>query len=150
MIGTTKRTINIIINHYLNIIPYNSIRKVLIHPKDVISLVVHILCQSTNIWRIDCCNKICVFNFWTNTWSKHNVKSYMHSVGISDQYYKPHIFEVHNCTSNIELSLIDKIQRLHIPTMWTSTSKLKQYIDTPIHLIFQGIVKSVIEFCFCF
>lgn len=34
--------------------------------------------------------------------------------------------------------------------MWTSSIKLKQYLDTPMHLIFQGIVKSVIEFSFLF
>ena len=34
--------------------------------------------------------------------------------------------------------------------MWTSTVKIDQYIDTPMHLIFQGIVKSLIEFSFLF
>ena len=34
--------------------------------------------------------------------------------------------------------------------MWTSTVKLTKYIDTPMHLIFQGVLKSVIEISFLF
>ena len=39
---------------------------------------------------------------------------------------------------------------LHIPTAWNAPISLRQYIDTPMHLLFQGIVKSVIEFSFFF
>ena len=95
-------------------------------------------------------SKFCAFNFWSDTWSKKNVKAYMHSVGLSEKYYKPHIIDVHNAATQPVTSIMDKITSFYIPTMWTSTVTLKQYIDTPMHLIFQGIVKSVIEFSFLF
>ena len=74
----------------------------------------------------------------------------MHSVGLSEKYYKPHIINVHNSVTQSVTSMVDKITSFYIPTMWTSTVTSKQYIDTPMHLIFQGIVKSVIEFSFLF
>ena len=81
---------------------------------------------------------------------KKNVKAYMHSVGLSEKYYKPHIIDVHNSATQTVTSIIENITSFYIPTMWTSTIKLNQYLDTPMHLIFQGIVKSVIEFSFLF
>ena len=95
-------------------------------------------------------SKFCAFNFWNNTWSKKNVKSYMHSIGISELYYKPHIIDLHSGFLKDTISITEKIKAFYIPKMWTSTINLDQYIDTPMHLIFQGIVKSVIEFSFLF
>ena len=95
-------------------------------------------------------SKFCAFNFWTNTWSKTNVIAYMKSVGISELYYKPYIIDVHNKQTCNEMDITDKINNFHIPTMWNSTVELTQYIDTPMHLIFQGILKSVVEISFAF
>ena len=74
----------------------------------------------------------------------------MISIGIYDQYYKPHIIDMHKPNMYHDIDIQDKINNLHIPTMWTSTVKLKQYIDTPMHLVFQGVLKSVIEISFLF
>ena len=41
-----------------------------------------------------------------------------------------------------------KINKFYVPKMWTSTVKLKQYIDMTMHLIFQDVLKSVIEIIF--
>ena len=90
-------------------------------------------------------SKFCAFNSWTNKWSKQNVIPYMKSIGISDQYYKPHIIDVQKPNMSHDIDIKSKIKNFHIPTMWTSTVKLKQYIDTPMLLIFQGVLKSVIE-----
>ena len=76
------------------------------------------------------------------------VKAYIHSVGLSEKYYKPHIIDVHNSAVHTVTSIVEKITSFNILTMWTSTIELKQYIDTPMHLIFQVIVKSMIEFSF--
>ena len=37
---------------------------------------------------------------------------------------------------------------MKFPPLWNGISELNQHIDTPMHLLFQGIVKSVIEFTF--
>ena len=93
-------------------------------------------------------SKYCAFYFLTNTWSKQNVIAYMKSIGISDQYYKAHIIDVHNSNMSHDVDIQRKINKFYVPTMWTSTVKLKEYIDTPMHLIFQGVIKSVIEISF--
>ena len=74
----------------------------------------------------------------------------MKSVGISELYYKPYIIDVHNKQTCNEMDITDKKNNFHIPTMWNSTVELTQYIDTPMHLIFQGILKSVVEISFAF
>ena len=65
----------------------------------------------------------------------------MKSIGISDHYRKPQIIDVHNPNMSHNVDIQSKINKFHVSTMWTSTVKLKQYIDTPMHLIFQGDLK---------
>ena len=88
--------------------------------------------------------KFCAFNYWTNTWSKQNV------IEERDQYYKSHIIDVHNPNMSYDIDIQYKINEFSVPTMWTSTVELKQYIDTPMRLIFQGVLKPVIEISFLF
>ena len=72
----------------------------------------------------------------------------MQSIGISDIYYGEHIFNVAENNNEQEINIVELVKNLHIPTSWNSSVMLSQYIDTPMHLLFQGIVKSVIEFSF--
>ena len=77
-----------------------------------------------------------------------NVKVYMQSVGISDNYSRQYIIGVAEKNNEKEQNIAELVQNLHFPSSWISLVKLNQYIDTPMHLLFQGIVKSVIEFSF--
>ena len=81
-------------------------------------------------------------------WTKQNVKVYMQSVRISKSYYTPHILNA--IQTLIGNTTYDDVvcDALFLPTNWTSIIQLDQYIDTPMHLLFQGVVKSVIEFSF--
>ena len=72
----------------------------------------------------------------------------MQSVGISDNYTRQYIIDVGEKNNEKEQNIAQLVQNLHFPSSWTSLVKLNQYIDTPMHLLFQGIVKSVIEFSF--
>ena len=79
---------------------------------------------------------------------KKNVKVYMQSVGISDNYIRKYIFDVAEENNVQEQNIPELVKNLSFPSSWTSLVTLNQYIDTPMHLLFQGIVKSVIEFSF--
>ena len=74
----------------------------------------------------------------------------MKSIGISDQYYKAHIIDVHNSNMSHDVDIQRKINKFYVPTMWTSTVKLKQYIDTLMHLIFQGVKNKLLKSVLCF
>ena len=74
----------------------------------------------------------------------------MKSVGVSSNYYKPHIIDADISSLQKNVDVNETLKLLHIPTAWTAPINLCQYIDTPMHLIFQGITKSVIEFSFMF
>ena len=72
----------------------------------------------------------------------------MQSVGISDNYIRKYIFDVAEENNVKEQNIPELVKNLSFPSSWTSLVTLNQYIDTPMHLLFQGIVKSVIEFSF--
>ena len=74
----------------------------------------------------------------------------MKSVGISSNYYKPHIIDADISLLQKNVDVKETLKLLHLPTAWTAPINLNQYVDTPMHLIFQGVVKSVIEFSFMF
>ena len=93
-------------------------------------------------------SKFCAFNYWHKMWTKQNVKVYMQSVGIAELYYKPHIYNARPTLPNDHQYDNIVCDALFLPTNWTSMIKLDQYIDTPMHLLFQGVVKSVIGFSF--
>ena len=95
-------------------------------------------------------SQFCAYNYWHNVWSKKNVDAYMKSVGVSSSYYKPHIIDADITSLQKNVDVKETLKLLHIPTAWNTPINLCQYIDTPMHLIFQGIVKSVIEFSFMF
>ena len=47
-----------------------------------------------------------------------------------------------------EINIVELVKIFLFPTSWTSSVSLNQYIDTTMHLLFQGMLKSVIEFSF--
>ena len=93
-------------------------------------------------------SNFCAFNFFYKIWNVANVTTYMQSVGITPNFFKIHIIEKCRSYWNKNISHIDIDTFLDIPTMWSVGIDLCQFIDTPMHLVFQGIVKSVIEFSF--
>ena len=81
-------------------------------------------------------------------WNKTNVKRYMQSVGISPLYYEPYIYkeckelwvQEDQCISDTDIG--------YITTTWSTDILINQLIDTPMHLLFQGIVKFATKFSF--
>ena len=72
----------------------------------------------------------------------------MQSVGIAPSYFETHIYERCKRLWAQENQCIPISDIAYITTTWSTGIMLNQFIDTPMHLLFQGIVKSVTEFSF--
>jgi hypothetical protein len=71
---------------------------------------------------------------------------YGKSVGMSVECIKDIIDQAKSLyRTNPNLSNDEIISKLKYPPMWDCPIHLKQFIDAPMHLIFQGVVKSLIE-----
>ena len=86
------------------------------------------------------------FNFFYKKLNVTNVTAYMQSVGISSNFYKLHMIDKCRSHWNKNISHIDTDRILDIPTMCSVDIDLCQFIDTFMHLVFQGIVKHVVQF----
>ena len=67
----------------------------------------------------------------------------MKSVGILQSHYEPHIYERCKELWTQEDQCISITYISYITTIWSTGIMLNQFIDIPINLMFQGIVKSV-------
>ena len=86
------------------------------------------------------------FNSYHQTWNQGNTVSYLKALGLTSKFAKENIYNVANQCSKIanfdETTLFDYI---NYPVLWKSDLLLHQCIDTPMHHLFQGIVKSVMD-----
>ena len=85
------------------------------------------------------------------TWNKTKAKSYLNVLGVKKAFASDGIIEkaisCHNeetYPSNLSTNTI--LSRLKFPSLWTSNSELDKCIDTPMHQIFLGMMKSIIKF----
>ena len=85
-----------------------------------------------------------LFNFYTHVWTKGETKVYLKLVGIPERVLE----DVSANTSSQDNSIENITQFLRdytYPSMWETCLDLEQFIETPMHLLFEGIVKSLIE-----
>ena len=97
----------------------------------------------------DTLTKATRFGFWNflhGTWNKSQTHAYFRLVGISTSYFDSivQLVETYKKHLPVSKSILDVIK---LPTMWNSIFRLEQCIDTPMHLLFQGITKSLIDEC---
>ena len=90
--------------------------------------------------------RFCFFNCYHDKWNKISALVYLKSIGVNAKYGDEYIYQVANQCRRIETidesNIYDYIE---YPVMWKSGITLDQCIDTPMHQIFQGIVKTVME-----
>ena len=85
------------------------------------------------------------FAFWNyihGTWNKGTIRSYLRLVSINGDTIE-NIIKFADCNKDnlpIEHTFLNT---LPIPCMWRSCFRLEQCIDTPMHLLFQGVVKTI-------
>ena len=88
--------------------------------------------------------EIAIFNYHTKTWNKVEATEYLRLIGVSSHttnYALNYAATYPKKTENID-SLMANFK---YPSLWKSNIKLDNFIETPMHHIFEGIVKSIIE-----
>ena len=87
------------------------------------------------------------FGFWNylhGEWNKSQTHTYFRLVGISTFYFERIVELAESYKKNLPVSK-SILNVIKVPAMWNSIFRLEQCIDTPMHLLFQGITKSLIE-----
>ena len=88
--------------------------------------------------------KYAMYNHLQNDWSKQETIAYLKLICIKeDQIQESISFAKQKLLTNTDIETI--INDMPIPPVWNSCVMLDQFIDTPMHLLFEGIVKSVID-----
>ena len=88
--------------------------------------------------------KFAFWNYLHSVWTKSQTQTYFRLVGISTSYFTTilELAEQHKKYLPLSKNILNTIP---YPAMWTSMLRLEQSIDTPMHLLFQGIAKAIIE-----
>ena len=90
--------------------------------------------------------KYSFFNCYHRMWNKTSTVTYLKSLGINEKYAVDYIYDTAlTCRSIVNFDESSLYNHLTFPVLWTSSSTLDQCIDTPMHQIFQGVVKSIVE-----
>ena len=90
--------------------------------------------------------RFCFFNCYRGEWTQSSAMSYLKSIGINESYGKTYIYQTAiRCKRNPSISLSSIYDHIKYPVHWTSGITLDQCIDTPMHQLFQGVVKSIME-----
>ena len=90
--------------------------------------------------------KFCFFNCFHRIWNKTTALSYLKTLCINERYGTENIYNVAVSCSSIEnFDESSLFEYINLPVIWTSGIKLHQCIDTPMHQLFQGIVKSIFD-----
>ena len=87
------------------------------------------------------------YNVYKSTFNLAQAKAYAKSIGLSAE-----------CVQNVIINQAKQLRKNHphlsrdealrtfqYPAIWNAPFALNQFIDAPMHLIFQGIIKSIIE-----
>ena len=90
--------------------------------------------------------KFCYFNLYHKTWSKSEAECYLRILGVNKDFSDTFVIKnaIDNRDNCIEWnrSCTDNII---YPSLWINNIELDQCIDTPMHQIFQGLIKSSIK-----
>ena len=90
--------------------------------------------------------KFCFFNCYHGEWKQVEALVYLKSIGVNEKFGLHHVFNVaRRLRKNPNYSNSNVYSQLSFPSHWTSGLTLDQCIDTPMHHLFQGIVKSIMD-----
>jgi len=88
--------------------------------------------------------KFAFHNIYHENWSANEFSAYMKSLGISTDFINDIKLQAEDLKQS-NPNHINCSECIRYPSMWTSSISLDQNIDTPMHQIFLGLVKSVIQ-----
>ena len=113
--------------------------------------VINIQCirpvEITYAWLQQGC-KFCFHNVYTNTWNITTAIAYMKALGMKTESARVYVIDAAIALRRSALNHNNPSSALKFPPMWTAPFALENNIDTPMHLVFQGIIKSVTEITF--
>ena len=91
--------------------------------------------------------KFIYYNVYKRSFNITNAKAYGRAVGLSSECIKNTCIAQAKTLREMNPNYTHEeiLNKFEFPHIWQSPIKLHQFIDAPMHLIFQGIVKSVIE-----
>ena len=90
--------------------------------------------------------KFCFLNCYRGMWSKTAALSYLKSLCINERYGNENVYQTAlHCKNNSDINLSNIYEYIVFPVTWNSGITLDQCIDTPMHHLFHGIVKSIME-----
>ena len=88
--------------------------------------------------------KFAFWNYLHSYWNKSQTQIYFRLVGISTSYFTTVLDYADQQKKYLPVSA-NILESIPFPSMWNSIFRLEQSIDTPMHLLFQGITKAIIE-----
>ena len=85
-----------------------------------------------------------IFNFYKNVWSKKETMEYLKLLGVGTRIstYAINYANTKTTEYNDSESLFETFV---YPSMWKSNINLEDFLETPMHHLFEGIVKTIIE-----
>ena len=88
--------------------------------------------------------KYALYNHLKGNWKKRETVVYLKLLGMKDSTI---LNMIDKANSNLKVSndVIKAIFQINFPPMWTTILTLDQFIETPMHHLFEGLVKSSIE-----
>ena len=89
--------------------------------------------------------KFCIFNLYHNIWDVTASIAYLKSINIQQKFFKSFIIDATIKYRAMGMTISDIYEKIKFPSAWTSYVTINQYIDAPMHLLFQGINNSIIE-----
>ena len=95
-------------------------------------------------WLIQGC-EYCFHNFYHKCWSKQEAVVYMKTLNVQESFYKEHIIGKAEKLWSMNINQGNLSGCIKYPSSWNTGIELHQYLDTPMHLLFQGICNSILE-----
>jgi hypothetical protein len=90
--------------------------------------------------------KGCIYAFYnraTKAWTVANLNAYLQSVGVKDKL----ITDIHRMADHVRATNSDPMEyiksELKLPRVWDQPFPMDAFIDSPMHMLFLGVVKSV-------
>ena len=103
--------------------------------------------QQTFRWLKQGC-KFCFHNVYHNIWNLGTSDEYMKSLGLSQGFNRSYIVSQAKELYRSNPSHPKPSSTMTFPPLWNMECEIFHYIDLPMHLLFLGIVKSIIEITF--
>ena len=93
-------------------------------------------------------SRYALHNLYVGKWTTSNTYAYLKTMCLSEFYIKHHIVQYISHAHYMNHSLHTAMQNLWFPSIWSSDLEVWNSIETPMHLLFLGIIKSTIDISF--